>query len=68
MSTPEEQPSAAVSRLNLRIAELVRDTKPEEIVEILSGPATSLLRMADQQQQQQQQQQVRRPGAQIATE
>jgi hypothetical protein len=66
MSSPEE-PSAAVSRLNLRIAELVRDTKPEEIVEILTGPATSLLRLADQQQQQQQQQQVRRPVPPTAT-
>ncbi|MBV9280753.1 MAG: hypothetical protein JOZ41_11770 [Chloroflexi bacterium] len=54
--------SPAVQRLNTRIAALVKEAQPDELVDILMGSAGSLLRLADQQQQQQQQQ-VRRPTA-----
>ena len=46
----------AVHRLNVRIAELVREIGAEDMVEILAGSEKSLLRLAEQQQQQQQQQ------------
>ncbi len=45
-----------IERLNLGIAELIRGSKPEEIVEVMLGQETSLLRVSQQQQQQQQQQ------------
>jgi hypothetical protein len=47
--------SEAVRAMNLRIAELLRNARPEEIVEILIAPETSLIRPSQQQQQQQQQ-------------
>ncbi len=46
----------AVHRLNVRIAELVKDIGAEDMVEVLAGSEKSLLRLAEQQQQQQQQQ------------
>lgn len=63
MTDPQEPGTPAiVTRMNIRIAELVKEAQPTEVVELLSGPASSLLRLADQQQQQQQQQQAARRG------
>jgi hypothetical protein len=53
-----------IERMNLRIAELLKSARSDEIVEILSGSETSLLRATQQQQQQQQQQ--ARPGLQTS--
>jgi hypothetical protein len=52
---------STIERLNLRVAELIKAARPEEIVEIMLGAETSLLR-GSQQQQQQQQQQRRQEG------
>lgn len=60
MPNGEQGQPNSVTRMNLRIASLLREAPPEEITEILSGPEASLLRLSNQQQQQQQQ--VRRPG------
>ncbi len=62
----EVERASTIQALNLRIAQLVKASKPEEIVDIMLGSELSLLR-ASQQQQQQQQQQVRRPP-QVAAE
>jgi hypothetical protein len=58
MPNGEQPKSNVVSKMNLRIASLLKEASAEEISEILTGPEASLLRMS--QQQQQQQQQVRR--------
>ncbi|MDH6710816.1 hypothetical protein P3T27_007567 [Kitasatospora sp. MAA19] len=58
--------SSTVKKLNVQIAELVKEVRAEDLVQVLMGPEESLLRLADQQQQQQQQQ-VKRP-AERATE
>lgn len=60
-----DEGSEVVQELNLRIARLLTDMRPEQIVEILTTPETSLMRMANQQQQQQQQQTRRSPQEQL---
>ena len=61
MPNGDQPKPSVVSKMNLRIATLLKEANADEIAEILTGPEASLLRMS--QQQQQQQQQVRRPGA-----
>jgi hypothetical protein len=46
--------TTVTTRMNQRIASLLKEAEPAEIVEILAGPDPSLLRMSQQQQQQQQ--------------
>lgn len=36
--------TSPTSTLNLRIAELLKEAQPEEIVEVLSGPEAALLK------------------------
>jgi hypothetical protein len=56
MPNGETQKPNVVSKMNLRIASLLKEASTDEIAEILTGPEASLLRMSQQQQQQQQQQ------------
>lgn len=55
MPNGDQQKPSVVSKMNLRIAQLLKESQPDEIAEILTGPEASLLRMSNQQQQQQQQ-------------
>jgi len=55
MPNGEQQKPTFTSKMNLRIATLLKESGPDEILEILTGPEASLLRMSTQQQQQQQQ-------------
>jgi hypothetical protein len=51
-----EQPSptaSAIAELNVKVADLVRNLGPHEIVEVLSGRASTLLRADDNQNQNQ---------------
>jgi len=55
MPNGEQPAQGTVSKMNLRIASLLKEAQPEEIAEILAGPEASLLRLSNQNQQQQQQ-------------
>jgi len=55
MPNGDQPKPSVVTKMNLRIASVLKEATPDEIAEILIGPEASLLRMSQQQQQQQQQ-------------